>query len=184
MTLLNNCPVFERKRNSVRYSDAGRSQDKRKCLPRNMLCWTGDGTILAMMHSMTKHVLIVEDEISIRESLVELFTSDDVSVSAAATLAEAKSLLFGGQRIDLIVTDLRLGGNRDGGLQVLAAAGLVHQDTPVIVLTAYPDDDNRHASDRLNAAYFLEKPVDLSVISKLARDHGVSSALSPIDEAA
>lgn len=149
-----------------------------------MLCMKCDGTILALKSSMIKRVLIVEDEISIRESLVELFASDEVLVSAAATLAEAKSLLFGGQQIDLIVTDLRLGGNRDGGLQVLAAAGLVHQDTPVIVLTAYPDDDNRHASDRLNAAYFLEKPVDLSVISRLAREHGVSSALSPIDDAA
>ena len=126
-----------------------------------------------------KRVLIVEDEISIRESLVDLFASDEVAVVAAATLAEAKAALFAQFPIDLIVTDLRLGGNRDGGLQVLAAAGLVHQRTPVIVLTAYPDEDNRHASDRLSAAYFLEKPVDLSIISKLARDHGVSSALSP-----
>ncbi len=130
---------------------------------------------------MPKRVLIVEDEISIRESLVDLFVSDDVTVVAAATLPEAKHALFAELPIDLIITDLRLGGHRDGGLQVLAAAGLVHQRTPVIVLTAYPDDDNRHASERLNAMYFLEKPVDLSVISKLARDHGVSSALSPCD---
>ena len=130
---------------------------------------------------MPSHILIVEDEISIRESLVDLFASDDVTVVAAATLADAKIAIFSDTPFDLIVTDLRLGGNRDGGLQVLAAAGLVHQHTPVIVLTAFPDDDNRHASERLNATYFLEKPVDLSVISKLARDHGVSSALSPSD---
>lgn len=128
---------------------------------------------------MTKRVLIVEDEISIREALVDLFASDDVVVVAAATLSEAKAAIFAEHPLDLIVTDLRLGGNRDGGLQVLGAAGLVHQTTPVIVLTAFPDDDNRHASDRLNATYFLEKPVDLAVISKLAHDHGVSSALSP-----
>lgn len=126
-----------------------------------------------------KRVLIIEDEISIRESLVDLFASDDVLVVPAATLAEAKTALFAELPLDLIVTDLRLGGNRDGGLQVLAAAGLVHQTTPVIVLTAFPDDDNRHASERLNATYFLEKPVDLSIIAKLAREHGVSSALSP-----
>lgn len=132
---------------------------------------------------MTKRILIVEDEISIRESLVDLFASDEVLVVAAATLNEAKAALFSDQALDLIITDLRLGGNRDGGLQILAAAGLVHQATPVIVLTAYPDDDNRHASDRLNAAYFLEKPVDLSVIARLARSHGVSSALSPSESA-
>ena len=133
---------------------------------------------------MPKNILIVEDEISIRESLVDLFASDDVTVVATATLADAKVAIFSDASFDLIVTDLRLGGNRDGGLQILAAAGLVHQHTPVIVLTAFPDDDNRHASERLNATYFLEKPVDLSVISKLARDHGVSSALSPSDHLA
>jgi DNA-binding NtrC family response regulator len=131
-----------------------------------------------------KHILIVEDEISIRESLVELFAADSVKVTAAATLEEAKSALFSQLGIDLIVTDLRLGGNRDGGLQVLAAAGMVHQRTPVIVLTAYPDDDNRHASERLSATYFLEKPVDLSIIAQLARDHGVASALLPADNPA
>ena len=128
---------------------------------------------------MTNRVLIVEDEISIRESLVDLFAADDVAVVAAATLAEAKAALFSQLALDLIITDLRLGGNRDGGLQVLAAAGLVHPNSPVIVLTAYPDDDNRHATDRLNATHFLEKPVDLAVIARLARDHGISSALSP-----
>jgi two-component system, response regulator, stage 0 sporulation protein F len=127
---------------------------------------------------MSKRVLIVEDERSIRESLVDLFASDTVSVTAAATLDEAKAALFGTQQIDLIITDLRLGGQRDGGLQVLAAAGLVHQLTPAIVLTAYPDDDNRHATERLNATYFLEKPVDLAIIARLASDHGVSTALS------
>lgn len=132
---------------------------------------------------MPKRVLIVEDEISIRESLVDLFASADVTVVAAATLADAKAALFADQPIDLIVTDLRLGGNRDGGLQVLAAAGLVHQTTPVIVLTAYPDDDNRHAAERLSATYFLEKPVDLDVISRLARSHGVTTALSGSDDA-
>jgi DNA-binding NtrC family response regulator len=134
-----------------------------------------------MTCGMPQRVLIVEDEISIRESLADLFASPEVEVITAATLAEAKEALFADQPLHLIVTDLRLGGHRDGGLQVLAAAGLVHQHTPVIVLTAYPDDDNRHASDRLNAKYFLEKPVDLNVIAKLANDHGVTTALTPRD---
>ncbi len=129
---------------------------------------------------MPKRILIVEDEISIREALVDLFATTETTVVAAATLVDAKIAIFVDQPLDLIVTDLRLGGNRDGGLQVLAAAGLVHQKTPVIVLTAFPDDDNRHASERLSATYFLEKPVDLAVIARLALDHGVPSALSPL----
>ncbi|MCU0618585.1 MAG: response regulator [Gemmatimonadaceae bacterium] len=129
---------------------------------------------------MSKRVLIVEDEVSIRESLADLFASEGVAVVVAASLEEAKQSLFGGSVFDLIVTDLRLGNKRDGGLQVMAAGGLVAPMTPVIVLTAYPDDDNRQASLRLGATYFLEKPVDLSVIAGIATKHGVPSAIEPM----
>ena len=79
----------------------------------------------------------------------------------------------------MIVTVIRLGGKRDGGLQATAAAGLLSPDATVIVLTAFPDEDNRHASLRLGATHFLEKPVDLSTIAALAARYGVATALSP-----
>jgi len=93
-------------------------------------------------------------------------------------LSEAQQALSS-EPFDLIVTDIRLGGKRDGGLQVIAAAGLLSPDATVIVLTAYPDDDNRHASLRLGATHFLEKPVDLTTIASLAAQHGVASAIFP-----
>ena len=131
---------------------------------------------------MPKRVLIIEDEVTIRESLADLFASEGVAVVVAASLDEAKGSLFAGPAYDLIVTDLRLGAKRDGGLQVMAAAGLVAPMTPVIVLTAFPDDDNRQASLRLGATYFLEKPVDLHVIAGIAAKHGVPTAIGPMVE--
>ena len=127
---------------------------------------------------MSRRVLVVEDEQSIRDILAELFDVDGSEVLTAATLEEAKAALT--RRVfDLIVTDLRLGGKRDGGLQVMAASGLLSPDGTVIVLTAYPDEDNRHASIRLGATHFLEKPVDLSTIAELAADAGVPTAMFP-----
>jgi DNA-binding NtrC family response regulator len=127
---------------------------------------------------VSRRVLVVEDEQSIRDILAELFDVDGSEVHTAATLDEAKAALT--RRVfDLIVTDLRLGGKRDGGLQVMAASGLLSPDGTVIVLTAYPDDDNRHASIRLGATHFLEKPVDLSTIAELAADAGVPTAMFP-----
>lgn len=123
-------------------------------------------------------VLIVEDEQCIRDVLEELFDVDGSRVTTAATLPEALAALRT-TSFDLIVTDIRLGGNRDGGLQVMASAGLLAGDAPVIVLTAFPDDDNRHASTRLGATHFLEKPVDLAIIASLAAQHGVPSAVIP-----
>jgi len=98
---------------------------------------------------------------------VELFEVEGTSTTAVATLSEAKQALETGA-FDLIVSDIRLGGKRDGGLQAMAAAGLLSPDATVIVLTAYPDDDNRRASLRLGATHFLEKPVDLTTIASLA----------------
>ncbi len=121
-------------------------------------------------------VLLVEDDQSIRDILVELFDVDGTAVTAVATLDQAKQAL-GRRTYDLIVTDLNLAGKRDGGLQVMAAAGLLSTDAPIIVLTAFPDEANRSASHRLGATYFLEKPADLAAIATLATRHGVRTAM-------
>ena len=126
----------------------------------------------------TRSVLLVEDEQGIRDVLVELFEVEGTSIDAVGTLDEAKAALAR-RSFDLIVTDLRLGGKRDGGLQVMAVSGLLSPDATVIVLTAYPDEDNRHASLRLGALHFLEKPVDLSTIAALAAAAGVPTAIGP-----
>jgi CheY-like chemotaxis protein len=125
----------------------------------------------------TKSVLVVEDEQSIRDVLVELFETEGNVVTAAELLPEALDKLRS-QRFDLIVTDLRLGGKRDGGLQVMALAGMLSPDATVLVLTAYPDDSNRQASFRLGALHFLEKPVDLAVIAQHANACGVKTAFA------
>lgn len=141
------------------------------------------GTVLAKAVGMTttqttrKFVLIVEDEQSIRDTLVELFEVDTNAVSSAELLPQALERLRT-QRFDLVITDLRLGGKRDGGLQVLALAGMLSPDATVLVLTAYPDAANREASIRLGALHFLEKPVDLVTIAQYAAGAGVHTALN------
>lgn len=121
-------------------------------------------------------VLIVEDEHSIRDVLVELFDVEGTHVESAATLDEAKRKLAR-TTFALIVTDLRLGGHRDGGLQVMAAAGVLSPDASVLALTAYPDSANREASFRLGATHFLEKPVSLDTLAELAAAVGVPTAM-------
>jgi DNA-binding NtrC family response regulator len=125
---------------------------------------------------MPKAVLIVEDEDNIRDTLVELFDIPSNDTTNAATL-DAALVELKARPYDLIVTDIRLGGKRDGGLQVMAASGLLSPEATVIVLTAYPDEDNRFASLRLGATHFLEKPVDLRTIAGLAQQAGVMTAM-------
>ena len=131
---------------------------------------------------MLRYVLVVEDEQDIRDILAELFDVDGTQTTAAATLGEAKAALVS-TRFDLILTDLRLGGHRDGGLQVMASSALLSPDATVIVLTAFPDDDYRHASARLGATHFLEKPVPLQTIAALAARAGVPTTMQSASRA-
>ena len=131
-----------------------------------------------MSDSSWPSVLIVEDEQCIRDVLVELFDVEGTRVESAATMEAAKSVL-GRRGFDLIVSDIRLGGRRDGGLQVMAAAGVLSPDASVIALTAFPDDANRLASLRLGARHFLEKPVALETLAGLASAAGVPTAMTP-----
>jgi two-component system response regulator PilR (NtrC family) len=125
-----------------------------------------------------RRVLIVEDEQCIRDVLVELFETEGVEVSAAASLDYAKWVL-GRRTFDLVVTDIRLGGRRDGGLHVMASAAMLSPDASIIALTAFPDDANRDASTRLGATHFVEKPVPLERIAELAARAGVPTAFTP-----
>lgn len=88
----------------------------------------------------TKFVLLVEDEQSIRDMLVELF-----DVEGNVALGRLRTQCF-----DLVVTDLRLGGKRDGGRQVMALAGMLSRS-----------------------------PVDLATIAQHAATAGVRSAFAP-----
>ena len=129
-------------------------------------------------------VLVVEDETCIRDVLVELFDVDGTQVKSAATFEGAKAVLAS-HEFHLILTDIRLGGRRDGGLQVMAAAGVLSPNAMVIALTAFPDDDNRRASLRLGARHFLEKPISLETIVEFATQAGVPTAMtSPTTAAA
>lgn len=132
---------------------------------------------------MSPSVLVVEDEQSIRDILVELFDVPGVVVESAGTLEGAQAVLAN-RAFDLIVTDIRLCGRRDGGLQVMAAAGFLSPEATVIALTAFPDDDYRCASHRLGATHFLEKPVSLETLADLASRAGVPTAMTPAPVAA
>ena len=124
----------------------------------------------------------MEDEQCIRDTLVELFEVDGTVPRAAGTLAEALGALAE-HPYHMVLTDIHLGGKRDGGLQVMAAAGILAPDALVVALTAFADEDNRRAARRLGATHFLEKPIALATIAELAAAHGVSSAMRPLPRA-
>jgi CheY-like chemotaxis protein len=64
-----------------------------------------------------------------------------------------------GERIDFLVTDIRLGGAVDGWL-VAEACREVWADLPVIYVSANPMAENR----KVTGSAFLTKPVDIEAL--------------------
>ncbi len=78
------------------------------------------------------NVLLVEDEPSLREGLTEL-VSELASPRAASTVQEAVALLDE-MPFDLVLADVRIGGDPKGGIKVVKAAR--ERLSPVVVMSA------------------------------------------------
>lgn len=103
------------------------------------------------------HVLVVDDESSMREVLEVLLGRAGYEVSTAGTLAEAKARLEG-DPVDLVISDFRLG--RESGLDVLKAAVRAPGRPEVIIITAYGTAASAVTAMRQGAYDYIAKPFD------------------------
>jgi DNA-binding NtrC family response regulator len=100
-----------------------------------------------------KKILLVEDELIIRDSLAALLGLHGYEVTSAETLGEARDLHP--VAFDVLVIDIRL---PDGsGLELIKEFGAV---TPSIVMTAYSSENLAIEAFRDGAVDFLKKPFD------------------------
>ena len=107
-----------------------------------------------MTQPVTQSVLIVDDEVSMREMLVDLLESSGFVATAVAT-GDAMLAEFGQSRYDLILLDLRLKG--EDGL-TLARALRQQSNVPIMILTGKGDETDRILGLELAADDFLMKP--------------------------
>jgi DNA-binding response OmpR family regulator len=102
---------------------------------------------------MSAHILVVEDEPAIAESVAYALRRDGFSVSLAATLAEAESER---ERADLVVLDLML---PDGsGFDFIGTLRAARPGKPVIVLSSRDGEADRVAALETGADDYVTKP--------------------------
>jgi two-component system response regulator PilR (NtrC family) len=122
------------------------------------------------MQKMNKTVLIIDDELDLRELLKLTLAKMRIAAVAVETVSEAKAELKK-QPFDLCLTDMRL---PDGsGLDLVSYVQKNHPQLPIAVLTAYGNVELAVEALKLGAFDFLSKPVKLSRLRSL-----ISNALS------
>ena len=83
-------------------------------------------------------VLVIEDEVSVRELVIEVLNDLGYRALQAADGPAGLKLLRASERIDLLVTDVGLPGMN--GRQVAEAARELHADLKVLFITGYSEN--------------------------------------------
>ncbi len=105
-----------------------------------------------------KSILIVDDEIGVRESLRQILKSH----YEVYTAADGKEALEGMKKhnIDLVTLDLKMPGM--SGIEVLREIKKIKEDIEVIIITAYGTSDNAGDAIYYGAGDFIVKPFNVA----------------------
>lgn len=111
----------------------------------------------------SKKLLIVDDEETIRFSLSQAFITSDAEyeVSVASDALEALEKLKK-YDFDLVITDIMMPGM--DGFELIKKLKQYKPNIPVIVITAYGDEEKEQKSKKLNVVEYIEKPFDIHAI--------------------
>jgi CheY-like chemotaxis protein len=112
--------------------------------------------------------LVVEDEWLLRLELAEELASAGFDVREAGSGEDALKLIAqlreDGETVDFLVTDIRLGGAKDGW-DVAEACRQTWPGLPVVYVSANPIVEKR----RVEGSVFLSKPVEIEHLISTCR---------------
>ena len=124
-------------------------------------------------------ILVVDDEIGIRELLSEILYDEGHTVELAENAAQARAARLRG-RPDLVLLDIWM-PDTDGVtlLKEWGSQGLL--DMPVIMMSGHATIDTAVEATRIGAIDFLEKPITLQRLLKTIAA-AMPAALAPVSD--
>ena len=133
-------------------------------------------------------VWIIDDDRSIRWVLEKALGREEIAAKSFGSADEALEALDGGQRPQVLVSDIRMPGK--SGLDLLKLVKERHPKLPVIIMTAYSDLDSAVAAFQGGAFEYLPKPFDVDqavqlvrrAITQSAHQNGAEEATSTVPE--
>jgi CheY-like chemotaxis protein len=120
--------------------------------------------VIVTAKEANNRILLAEDDDEMRELLVSVLRRDGYEVFEARTGAALLDRLQGsfrpdGRATEIVITDLRMPGL--SGIQVLADVRARPGVRPVILITAFGNDDLHRQARALGAAAVFDKPFDI-----------------------
>lgn len=109
------------------------------------------------------NLLLVDDELGMRQFLTHLFQREGHSVRAAASAREAIESLRA-VPADLIISDIRMPDMN--GIELLRAARELLPNVEVIMMTAFANVDTAREAFMLGAYDFIQKPFDNDLLKE------------------
>ena len=122
---------------------------------------------------MTVSILVVDDESDVADLYRQHFRREvrqgTYTMHFANSGEDALGKLAGGVEPTLIaiLSDINMPGM--DGLELLGEIKRRHPELPVMMVTAYGDDERRRRAKELGAAEFLSKPIDFELLKEQLR---------------
>ncbi|RKF19654.1 sigma-54-dependent Fis family transcriptional regulator [Alginatibacterium sediminis] len=109
----------------------------------------------------TTHILVVEDDKGLREALVDTLCLANYQCLDASSAEEAL-LILKSQRVDLVISDVQMGGM--DGLSLLRNIRRSWPKVPVLLMTAYAKINDAVGAMKDGAVDYLSKPFSPEVL--------------------
>ena len=108
-----------------------------------------------------KQLLLLEDSDEFIENAVALFNMFVKKTFVAKSINEAFKILKK-EKIDLIISDIHL--KNECGLDFIKKIRISNNETPILVLSGYKDEDLLFKAMTLNLSGYLIKPINFKVL--------------------
>lgn len=129
--------------------------------------FTGRSSSSQSPNEANEHLLIVDDEESIRLSLERFLSRRGYRVSTATNGGEAVAILDEQRSVDLVITDLVMPDS--DGRELILAMREEHASVPVLVISGFPAALLPDAGPDGKPLAFLAKPFGLDVLASEIR---------------
>lgn len=113
-------------------------------------------------------ILVVDDELLIRDLLYDFFTGQGWTIAVADSGQKALSIMRQ-KKVDLVLTDIKM--PEMDGMDLTVKLRQDYPDVPVVVMTGYPSVESAIQALRQRVADYITKPFNINELYKSLEVH-------------